>query len=145
MTAAAGRRSARRQAVFVLYQQDLLKLAWDEAADRSREELNDYARIIVKGVDEQGALIDSLLNDHLSAWRLERVGVLERAILRVAVYELLCEKDVPVAVVIDQAVGLAKRFCSGEASSFVNGVLGGLSAAGRPGECCSNEEGECGR
>ena len=57
------------------------------------------------------------------------LGVLERAILRLAAYELLWAMDVPAAVVIDEAVELAKRFCSDEAGALVNGVLGSLIAA----------------
>ena len=127
-----GRRSARRQAVFILYQQDLLKLSSHEALGRSQDEVNDYACRIVKGVDDHKAQIDSLLDEHLSGWSLERLGPLERAILRVSAYELVAEEDVPVAVAIDQAVTLAKRFCSGEASALVNGVLGALASAARP-------------
>lgn len=71
--------------------------------------------------------IDGLLGQHLEGWALTRLGVLERAILRVAAYELLEESEVPVAVVVDEAVGLAKRFCSAEAGSLVNGVLGAIA------------------
>ena len=60
--------------------------------------------------------------------------MLERAILRVAVYELVKETEVPVAVVVDEAVSLAKRFCSGEAGALVNGVLGNVARESRPGE-----------
>ena len=103
----------------------------DVALGRSLDEVNDYACGIVKGVDEQKGQIDSLLDENLSGWSIERVGPLERAILRVAAYELIAEDDVPVAVAIDQAVGLAKRFCSAEAGALVNGVLGGLASAAR--------------
>ena len=71
--------------------------------------------------------IDCLVEQHLEGWTLARLGVLERAILRVAAYELLEESEVPVAVVVDEAVGLAKRFCSAEAGSLVNGVLGAIA------------------
>jgi N utilization substance protein B len=137
---ATGRRSARRQAVFILYQQDLLKLDADSALSRTYEVVNDFALAVVRGVEERKTAIDSLLSEHLSGWSLARVGVLERAILRVAAYELLAEPTVPVAVVIDQAVGLAKRFCSGEASALVNGILGGVAKTVRPGPCVEEEE-----
>jgi transcription antitermination protein NusB len=125
-----GRRTARRQAVFVLYQQDLLRLS-SEAAARRRggTPLDPYASSLVAGVMEQITDIDALLADHLQGWSLERLGVLERSILRVAVYELIWKSDVPSAVAIDEAVALTKRFCSDEAGALVNGVLGSLVAA----------------
>lgn len=124
----SGRRSARRQAVFVLYQQDLLKLGATRALDRAVEEgIDDYASRIIQGVQAGVDAIDSLVEQHLEGWTLSRLGVLERAIMRVAAYELLEESEVPVAVVVDEAVGLAKRFCSAEAGSLVNGVLGAIA------------------
>lgn len=130
----AGRRTARRQAVFLLYQQDLLKLDVDAALDRGeQDEIDDYASQIVRGVTSQEDAINTLLERHLSGgWKLNRLGVLERAILRVAAYELLAQKETPVAVVVDEAVNLAKRFCSTEASALVNGILGNVAVDARP-------------
>ena len=125
----SGRRSARRQAVFVLYQQDLLSLSAESALERAYDEgPSEYTRRLVLGVGAQRDRIDGLLARHLAGWELGRLGILERSILRVAAYELLAEPDVPEAVVIDQAVELAKRFCSGEAGSLVNGVLGSAAS-----------------
>ena len=81
------------------------------------------------GAAGQREAIDSLLEQHVAGWSLERLGVLERSILRLATYELLWEAEVPDAVVIDEAVELAKRFCSDEAGSLVNGILGSLAAS----------------
>ena len=89
-------------------------------------QLDPYGRRLVGGVEEKRQLIDALLQEHVTGWDLERLGILERAILRVAAYELRWEKDVPEAVVSNEAVALAKRFCSGEAGALVNGVLGAL-------------------
>jgi transcription antitermination protein NusB len=126
----SGRRSARRQAVVILYQQDLLRLSADEAIERA-EQVDEYSERLVRGVDDRRDDIDAALGKHLEGWSLGRLGVLERAILRVAGYELLWEPEVPPAVVIDEAVGSAKRFCSDEAGSLVNGVLGSLAASAR--------------
>ena len=94
---------------------------------RSTEvEIDAYARTLVLGVARRLTNIDGLLARYLAGWNLERLGILERAILRVAVYELLEETDVPGPVVVNEAVALAKRFCSAEAGSLVNGVLGSL-------------------
>lgn len=91
------------------------------------ERLDPYARRLVEGVAREREDIDRLLGGHVTGWPLERLGVLERAILRCATYELFWEKEVPQAVAIDEAVNLAKRFCSPEAGSLVNGVLGALA------------------
>ncbi len=129
----AGRRSSRRQAVFILYQGDLLRLDAEGALQRAEnDQASEFARRIVRGVQSERGRVDELLGHHLSGWSVDRLGVLERAILRVAVYEMLEEQDVPLAVVIDEAVNLAKRFCSSEAGAFINGVLGGVAKAVRP-------------
>jgi transcription antitermination protein NusB len=126
----SGRRSARRQAAFILYQQDLLELTPQAALQRVDDaELDRYARELVLGTAAQLEAIDSLLEQHVAGWRLERLGVLERSILRLATYEMLWEVEVPDAVIIDEAVELAKRFCSVEAGSLVNGILGSLAVS----------------
>ena len=122
-----GRRSARRQAVFALYRQDLLGRPWQiSGQDNSDTLVDDYARELVLGVGEKHSAIDTVLQPHVAGWSLERLGTLERAILRLAAYELLWEPEVPAAVAIDEAVELTKRFCSDEAAALVNGVLGSL-------------------
>jgi transcription antitermination protein NusB len=122
-----GRRSARRQAVFILYQQDLLALKLEDALARAADPVADeYTTLLVQGVAAHRDQIDEMLGAHVEGWALSRLGVLERAILRLAAYELVWEPETPAAVVIDEAVGAAKRFCSDEAGSLVNGVLGSL-------------------
>jgi N utilization substance protein B len=123
---AAGRRSARRQAVFALYRQDLLAVTPEAALlSYSGMDSDSYAGALLRGAARERERVDALLREHLA----ERLGILERSILRVAVYELLEEVDVPEAVIIDEAVTLAKRYCSAEAGSLVNGVLGSVVAS----------------
>lgn len=99
--------------------------------DRVRDErLAPYAHRLLIGVNKERDNIDELLAPHVAGWSLDRLGVLERAILRCAMYELLWEKEVPRAVAIDEAVVLAKRFCSAEAGAFVNGILGSVVDGG---------------
>jgi N utilization substance protein B len=125
---AAGRRSARRQAVFILYQQDLLELTPGAALRRVDDAgVDPYARGLVLGVAQYLEAIDAILQQHVAGWSLERLGTLERSVLRLATYELLWEAGVPEAVVIDEAVELAKRFCSDEAGALVNGILGSIA------------------
>jgi N utilization substance protein B len=85
----------------------------------------------VLGVAREHTAIDTVLHPHVTGWTLERLGTLERAILRLATYELLWEPGVPEAVAIDEAVELAKRFCSDEAAALVNGVLGSVAVSER--------------
>jgi transcription antitermination protein NusB len=127
-----GRRSARRHAVFILYQQDLLKLNAEQALTRAGDSRGDeYTAALVRGVGGHLSEIDEVLSKHVEGWSLQRLGVLERAILRLAAYELIWEPGVPSAVVLDEAVASAKRFCSDEAGSLVNGVLGAVAGTVR--------------
>jgi N utilization substance protein B len=114
--------------VFVLYQQDLLGLAAGPALQRVDDaELDQYARALVLGVAGEVGAIDEVLERHVAGWSLERLGTLERSILRLATFELLWEAGVPVAVAINEAVELAKRFCTDEAGALVNGILGSIA------------------
>jgi N utilization substance protein B len=112
----------------VLYQQDLLSLDTEGALARTDDPKPDvYAAGLVRGVGDHRAEIDDVLGKHVEGWSLQRLGILERAILRLAAYELIWEPEVPSAVVIDEAVESAKRFCSDEAGALVNGVLGSVA------------------
>jgi N utilization substance protein B len=85
-----------------------------------------YAEAIVAGVVEHRAAIDELIRSQAANWRLERMPVVDRTVLRIAVYELLHESDVPQVVIVDEAIELAKRYGSEQSGAFVNGVLDGL-------------------
>ena len=85
-----------------------------------------YAEAIVAGVVEHRAEIDELIRSQAANWRLERMPVVDRTILRLAIYELLHESDVPQVVIVDEAIELAKRYGSEQSGAFVNGVLDGL-------------------
>lgn len=124
-----GRRKARRAAVVVLYQGDLLGLTPAAALERAEgtEPVTDpYTRRLVLGVGEHVQAIDDVVSRHLADWTLERLGSVERTILRIGAFELGWVPDVPTAVIVDEAVDLAKRFASDEAGSLVNGVLGAV-------------------
>ncbi len=85
-----------------------------------------HARELVEGTAEHLEEIDSLIRAQAENWRLERMPAVDRNILRLAVYEMLFQADVPKLVVVDEAVELAKRFGSEQSSRFVNGLLDGL-------------------
>jgi len=78
---------------------------------------------LARGAWAERHRLDEALATHLEDWSVPRLGVVERAVLRLALYELLYRSEVPVAVVIDEAVGLAKRFASERSGALVNAVL----------------------
>jgi N utilization substance protein B len=81
---------------------------------------------------EHAARIDELIEEHASGWSLDRLPDVDRAVLRMAVFELLWVDDVPDAVVIDEAVELAKSLSTDDSPAYVNGVLGGIVRAEIP-------------
>ena len=86
--------------------------------------LNPYTVTVARGVTEHAAHIDDLISAHLQGWTLDRLPAVDRAILRVAVWELLHAEDVPEPVAVDEAVELAKELSTDDSPGFVNGVLG---------------------
>lgn len=93
-------------------------------SDAETSGLNPYTVTVAHGVTEHAAHIDDLISAHLQGWTLERLPAVDRAILRVAVWELLHAEDVPEPVAVDEAVELAKKLSTDDSPGFVNGVLG---------------------
>jgi len=89
-------------------------------------------------VAEHAEEIDRVIAGHLSGWALTRLPVVDRQLLRLATYELLACPEVPVAVVIDEAVELAKGYSTEESGSFVNGVLSAVALELRPGQASAS-------
>jgi len=123
------RRIARENALKVLYQMDLtgqrpseaLAAFWEEHG--ATREVRDFAEELVMGVTGGIAGIDELITGHSTNWKLSRMAAVDKNILRVAVYEIMNCRDIPVKVTINEAVEIAKKFGSAESGSFVNGVL----------------------
>lgn len=86
--------------------------------------LNPYTVTVAQGVTAHSAHVDELISSHLQGWTLARLPAVDRAILRVAVWELLHGEDVPGPVAVDEAVELAKQLSTDDSPGFVNGVLG---------------------
>jgi N utilization substance protein B len=82
--------------------------------------------MLVRGVEQHMAQLDAAIAAHAKGWTLARMPAIDRNVLRVAAFELLGRHDVPVAVVLDEAVELAKRFSTDDSGRFVNGVLAAL-------------------
>jgi len=98
----------------------------DSGADDEAREAREYATRLLTGSVEHGEEIDALIASQAENWRLERMPAVDRNILRLAIYELLYEEDVPHLVVLDEAIELAKEFGSEQSGRFINGLLDGL-------------------
>lgn len=127
----AGRHLARELALQWLYQWEIGATDLEDVFNRERQvELRPpddardrLAEAIVRGTAQNLPRIDPLIAEHANNWRLERLAVVDRLVLRLATYELLCTPDTPAAVVIDEALELARTFSNDTAVPFVNGVL----------------------
>jgi N utilization substance protein B len=133
----AGRTRAREAAVQMLYQVEVGQLS---VSDASRlhglvgapdvagldEEAEAYANALTHGAWEDRTAIDERIADAARNWRVERMTVLDRTVLRLAVHELLSHPETPPKVVINEAIDLARSYSGDEAAKFVNGVLDGV-------------------
>jgi N utilization substance protein B len=133
MRPAKGRHQARKRAVDLLFEADARGLSPAEVVDLRAAladakpdvaALQPYTAAAVRGVGEHAAHIDDLISSHLQGWTLDRLPAVDRAILRVAVWELLYADDVPEPVAVDEAIRLAKELSTDESPAFLNGVLG---------------------
>jgi N utilization substance protein B len=114
------RKAARRDALFVLYQWDV---TGRPLASLHEGDLDPYAQELTDGVAAAAAELDARINEASSDWSADRLGALERNVLRIALWEM--ERDeVPLEVALDEAVSLAKRYASEDAARLVNGILG---------------------
>jgi N utilization substance protein B len=116
----AGRRAARRTALFLLYQWDL---TGQPLAALYEGDVDSFAQELAEAVSAEAEQLDRRIDEAAEEWRAERMGVLERNVLRIGVHELE-GGTVPPEVAINEAVELAKRYASDEAGRLVNGILG---------------------
>ena len=114
------RRQARRQALFLVYQWDLGE---GEIGAQYGSEIDPWARELAEETVAQAAELDARITAAAEGWTADRLGVVERSALRVAIREL-DRGEIPVEVAIDEAVGFAKRYATEEAGRLVNGILG---------------------
>jgi len=124
------RTKARKRALDVLFEADqrgadVLETLADRVAV-GEPPVPDYAIALVEGVVAQGERIDELLTTYSRGWSLDRMPAVDRAVLRLGTFELIWRDDVPDAVVISEAVGLARQLSTDESPAFVNGLLARL-------------------
>jgi len=120
------RRIAREKALQSIFQIDMNETSPKDAIDYvlDGEASDDYLEKLVEGVTEHIEEMDSILTKHLEKWTVDRLATVDRNILRVAVYEMIhCKEDVPVNVVINEALEIAKIYGDESSSKFINSVL----------------------
>ncbi len=127
------RSDARERALYLLYEAHSKGIAATDALANQTLEPDELTTLLVTGVDAHRERLDAAIAGRAQGWTLQRMPVLDLSVLRIAAFELAERPDVPVAVVIDEAVELAKRFSTDDSSRFVNGVLSALVAELRPG------------
>jgi N utilization substance protein B len=138
--AAGPRHRGREAALQALYlweiggvtTQQALGVYFKEHAPEADEPTREFATRLVQGTAEDLAPIDELIAKHSQHWRVERLAVIDRLILRVAVWELRHESETPAPVVINEALELARRFGTDNAVRFVNGVLDAIYKGLKP-------------
>jgi N utilization substance protein B len=126
------RSKARKRAVDLLYEADLrgidaVTMLADRIGSPDVPMIHEYTVQLVEGVTAHRARIDDLLSEHSEGWTLNRMPAVDRAILRLGLYELLWEQEVPDAVALDEAVELAKTLSTDDSPRFINGVLGRIA------------------
>lgn len=125
---APGRHVARERVIGLLYESELRELSADDLLAQLPLAPAGYAVEALRGIEAGCADIDVLIGEHASGWAVDRLPTVDRAILRLAIWELSSRPDIPIAVIIDEAVELAKEYSTERSSSFVNGVLDAVAA-----------------
>lgn len=126
-----GRREARERTLGLLYESEARDMCAADMLEQLPLTPAEYAVAAFEGIEACRPQIDALIGEHADGWTIERLPNVDRAILRLAVWELLTQPDVPAAVVMDEAVELAKEYSTERSSSFVNGVLDAIARAVR--------------
>ena len=127
------RRKSREIIIQVLYQMDMsdgdaeenFNLFWQHF--NPSDELKEFSQKIVQGVCKHREEIDALIEKHSKHWRLKRMTIVDKNILRSAIFELMFCPDTPVKVIINEAIELGKKFSSGKSAPFINGILDKVS------------------
>ena len=126
------RRKARELAVQMLYQYDLSGnlpetiVSTFEELQKSKPNTREFAIKIFHGTVAHMAKLDEMIQQQADNWRLSRMAVVDRNIIRLSVYEFLHEDDTPKLVIIDEAIEIAKKFGTEKSSQFINGILDGI-------------------
>ncbi len=128
------RRKSRELGVQILYQiemkdsepKEVLALYWRRGEEES-EEVRQFATELVEGTFRNQKEINQIIERHSQHWKLSRMAVVDRNILRLGVYELLYLHDIPTSVILNEAIEIAKKFSTEDSSAFINGVLDNIA------------------
>jgi N utilization substance protein B len=134
MATTGSRREARERALGLCYELEVRELTADALLEEQPAPPDAYAALLVRGVQEHHADVDALLRKFSEHWALERMPAVDRAVLRLGAYELGWEPEMPTAVVISEAVELAKQYSTKDSGRFVNGLLSRIAEELRPSE-----------
>ena len=126
------RRQARERALSLLYEAESKDQSPATVLAALPVEPDAYAVDVVRGVGDHMADLDTWISDYAKDWTIDRMPALDRALLRMGIFELLHRPDVPTGAVISEAVELAQRFSTDESSRFVNGMLARIAETVRP-------------
>jgi N utilization substance protein B len=132
----SARSKARKQSLDLLYESDIRgKASLDLLSLRDVAEegpdarpIRDYTKVLITGVDANKRKIDELISTYAQGWDMDRLPTVDRNILRLGIYELLWQEDVPDGVAIDEALALAKELSTDESSGYIHGVLGRIAS-----------------
>jgi N utilization substance protein B len=123
------RRKARESTLQILFQLEFDDSVPEKVIDsfwrnrKTSKEIKDYTQFLVTGIHSNRERIDDVIQSVSSNWRLDRMAIVDRNVLRIAVFELLFEENLAPAIVINEAIEVAKKYSSEEAATFVNGIL----------------------
>jgi transcription antitermination protein NusB len=126
------RRKAREMSLQMLYQYDMsgntpeMILSTFEELQKSKPNTREFATRVFTGTVQHIKEIDDMITNQAENWRIERMSVVDRNIIRQSIYEFLHENDTPKLVIIDEAIEIAKKFGSQKSSQFINGILDGI-------------------
>jgi N utilization substance protein B len=132
----SARSKARKQSLDLLYESDIrgkdstdlltLRDVVEEGPDA--RPIREYTKNLISGVDQHKRKIDELISTYAHGWDMDRLPTVDRNILRIGIYELLWQEDVPDAVAIDEALALAKELSTEESAGYIHGVLGRIAS-----------------
>ncbi len=128
---AATRREARERALSLEYEREVRGLSIDDLVAALPVRPDTYAELLARGVAEHRDEIDTLLATYSTHWTIERMPAIDRALLRIATFELCYEPELGTGVVINEAVELAKQYSTKDSGRFVNGLLARIAEAVR--------------
>ena len=126
------RREARERALSLLYEADSKQVTPSAVLEELPVPPDQFVVDILRGVEAEWSRIDGIVAEHSIGWNIERMPVVDRALLRMATYELMARPDVPTGVVISEAVELATQYSTEESDRFVNGLLATIAGILRP-------------